>query len=134
MALEPDREGGRGSDNLVDVLEKVLDKGIVIDADISVAVDGTELLNVKIRAAIASLETAAEYGLEFPSGIDQEQFDEAKTKTTCPECGKKVKEEKLLNEMCPWCGWKSAKAKEEENEEEKDEDEEEDKIKVEAES
>lgn len=120
MALEPDREGRRGSDNLVDVLEKVLDKGVVIDADISVAVDGTELLNVKIRAAIASLETAAEYGLEFPSGINQEQFEEAKSMTTCPECGKRIEEKKLLNEMCPWCGWKSAKAKEEESEEEKE--------------
>jgi ssDNA-binding Zn-finger/Zn-ribbon topoisomerase 1 len=29
---------------------------------------------------------------------------------TCPQCGKEVSREELLNECCPWCGWISAKA------------------------
>jgi len=53
---------------LADVIDRILDKGLVINADITVSVVGVELLGIKIRAAIASFETAAAYGLEFPSG------------------------------------------------------------------
>ena len=53
---------------LADVIDRVLDKGLVINADINIAVVGVELLDIKIRAALASFETAAMYGLEFPSG------------------------------------------------------------------
>jgi len=53
---------------LADVIDRILDKGLVINADIKVAVTGVELLDIKIRAALASFETAAMYGLEFPSG------------------------------------------------------------------
>lgn len=48
----------------------LLDKGIVINADIAVSIGDTQLLGVQIRAAIASFETAAKYGLEFPEGTD----------------------------------------------------------------
>jgi ribosomal protein L37AE/L43A len=72
-------------------------------------------LGIKIRAALASFETAARYGLEFTSGTNYEKaaWKEAQTgnKEICPECGKKVTVEVLLNEACPWCGWVSAKAK-----------------------
>lgn len=53
---------------LADVIDRILDKGMVINADIRVAVVGVELLDIRIRAALASFETAARYGLEFPSG------------------------------------------------------------------
>lgn len=53
---------------LADVIDRILDKGLVINADITVSVIGVELLGIKIRAAIASFETASMYGLEFPSG------------------------------------------------------------------
>ena len=53
---------------LADVIDRILDKGLVINADIKVAVVGVELLDIRIRAALASFETAAMYGLEFPSG------------------------------------------------------------------
>ena len=99
---------------LVDVIDRVLDKGLVINADICVSVAGVELLGIKIRAALASFETAAKYGLEFPSGtnLHTPTWEEAKpVKEVCPECGKKVLVEELLNEGCPWCGWISAKAK-----------------------
>jgi hypothetical protein len=59
--------------DLADVLELVLDKGIVVNADIAITVNQTELLGVEIRAAIASFETAAKYGLAFPSGTDMER-------------------------------------------------------------
>ena len=53
---------------LADVIDRILDKGLLINADIAVSVVGVELLGIKIRAALASFETAAKYGLEFPSG------------------------------------------------------------------
>ncbi len=56
------------SGTLADVIDRILDKGLIINADISVAVVGVELLDIRIRAAIASFETAAMYGLEFPGG------------------------------------------------------------------
>ena len=102
------------ANGLVDALERILDKGLVINADITISVAGVELLGIKIRATIASFETAAQYGLEFPSGVDMEKpvWQEAiKHKEICPQCGKKVASENLLNSGCPWCGWQSAKLK-----------------------
>jgi gas vesicle structural protein len=100
---------------LADVIDRVLDKGLVINADICVSVAGVELLGIRIRAALASFETAARYGLEFPSGTNYEKAAwkeaQAGNKETCPECGKKVPVEELLNQGCPWCGWISAKTK-----------------------
>jgi ribosomal protein L37AE/L43A len=108
--LQPVKNNERGS-SLVDVIEVVLDKGLVINADIVVSVAGVELLGIKIRAALASFETAARYGMEFPSGTDisTSAWEEAQQeKEICPQCGKKVSKEVLLKKMCPWCGWKSA--------------------------
>lgn len=67
----------RQQSDLAEVLELVLDKGIVINADIAVTVGDTELLGIELRAAIASFETAAEYGLAFPSGTDMRRVDQA---------------------------------------------------------
>lgn len=110
MALEPSRESGAG---LADVIDRILDKGLVINADIAVSVAGVELLGVKIRAALASFETAAKYGLEFPSGTDLQVpvWQEAVVpRETCPQCEKRVSVEDLMGTGCPWCGWVSARA------------------------
>ena len=50
---------------LADVLERVLDKGIVIAGDISVSVANTELLNVRIRLLVASVDKAKEMGINW---------------------------------------------------------------------
>lgn len=63
----------RSQGDLAEMLETLLDKGVVVNADIAVNVGDTELLSVHIRAAIASFETAAAYGLEFPSGTDTDR-------------------------------------------------------------
>ena len=65
VRLEPESSGG-----LADAIDRILDRGLIINADIAVSVAGTELLGIKIRAALASFETAAYYGLEFPSGTN----------------------------------------------------------------
>ncbi|SNR69970.1 gas vesicle protein GvpJ [Halorubrum vacuolatum] len=63
----------RAQGDLAETLELLLDKGVVVNADIAVSVGDTELLGIELRAAIASFETAAEYGLEFPTGTDMER-------------------------------------------------------------
>jgi len=111
MALQAQKDIGG---TLSDVIDKILDKGLVINADIMVSVSGVELLGIKIRAALASFETAARYGLEFPSGTNFQTpaWQEAMVgKETCPQCSKRVPVEELMNEGCPWCGWLSVKAK-----------------------
>lgn len=111
MAIEATRNSNL---TLVDLVDRVLDKGLVINADIAVSIAGVELLGIKIRAALASFETAARYGLEFPAGTDLETdaWKEALiAKESCPQCNKRVAEGVLLDDECPWCGWTSATAK-----------------------
>ncbi len=50
---------------LADILERVLDKGIVIAGDISVSVGSTELLNIRIRLLISSVDKAKEIGINW---------------------------------------------------------------------
>lgn len=50
---------------LVDILERVLDKGIVIAGDISVSVGSTELLTIRIRLLVASVDKAREMGINW---------------------------------------------------------------------
>ncbi len=50
---------------LADILERVLDKGIVIAGDISVSVGSTELLTIRIRLLIASVDKAKEIGINW---------------------------------------------------------------------
>jgi Gas vesicle protein len=54
-----------GSTNLGDILERVLDKGLVIAGDIRVNLLDIELLTIKLRLVIASLETAKEVGIDW---------------------------------------------------------------------
>lgn len=50
---------------LADILERVLDKGIVIAGDISVSVASTELLHIRIRLLISSVDKAREMGINW---------------------------------------------------------------------
>lgn len=54
-----------GGSTLADVLERVLDKGIVIAGDISVSVGSTELLSIRIRLLVASVDKAKEMGINW---------------------------------------------------------------------
>ncbi|MFJ9779831.1 gas vesicle protein [Amycolatopsis sp. NPDC101161] len=51
--------------NLGDILERVLDKGLVIAGDIRVNLLDIELLTIKLRLVVASLETAKEVGIDW---------------------------------------------------------------------
>ena len=60
------REASGRNLSLVDLLDRILDKGVVINGDITVTVGNVELLSLKINLVIASLETAKRYGLKLP--------------------------------------------------------------------
>jgi hypothetical protein len=51
--------------NLADILERVLDKGIVIAGDIKVQLADIDLLNIKIRLLVASVDKALEMGINW---------------------------------------------------------------------
>jgi hypothetical protein len=56
---------GSGSANLGDILERVLDRGVVIAGDIRVNLLDIELLTIKLRLVIASVDTARELGIDW---------------------------------------------------------------------
>ncbi len=56
---------GPGPANLADILERVLDKGIVIAGDIQVNLLDIELLTIKIRLLVASVDRAKEMGIDW---------------------------------------------------------------------
>jgi hypothetical protein len=56
---------GQRGDNLADVLERVLDKGVVIAGDIQVNLLDIELLTIKLRLIIASVDTARRIGINW---------------------------------------------------------------------
>jgi len=51
--------------SLADILERVLDKGIIIAGDISISLVDVELLNIKVRLLIASVDKAVEMGINW---------------------------------------------------------------------
>jgi hypothetical protein len=51
--------------NLADILERVLDKGIVIAGDIQINLLDIELLTIKLRLVIASVDKAREMGIDW---------------------------------------------------------------------
>jgi hypothetical protein len=57
------REGGPA--NLADILERVLDKGIVIAGDIQINLLEIELLTIKLRLLVASVDRAKEMGINW---------------------------------------------------------------------
>ncbi|MFB7338031.1 gas vesicle protein [Streptomyces adustus] len=63
-AASPYSQGG-SSTNLADILERVLDKGIVIAGDIRINLLDIELLTVKLRLIVASVDKAKEMGIDW---------------------------------------------------------------------
>jgi hypothetical protein len=53
------------STNLADILERVLDKGVVIAGDITISLVGVELLSIKLRLLVASVDKAMEMGINW---------------------------------------------------------------------
>ncbi|MDX6684882.1 MAG: hypothetical protein QOF86_1010 [Baekduia sp.] len=61
LAGQPPSRG----DSLADILERVLDKGIVIAGDIQINLLDIELLTIKLRLVVASIDKAKEMGIDW---------------------------------------------------------------------
>lgn len=54
----------RGSKcTLVDLLDRILDKGVIISADLVISISDIPLIGVNLRAAIAGMDTMVKYGM-----------------------------------------------------------------------
>lgn len=53
------------SSGLADILERILDKGIVVAGDIKISLADVELLNIKVRLLVASVDKAREMGIDW---------------------------------------------------------------------
>ena len=58
--MEPTRDTHT---TLVDLLDRILDKGLILDADLIIHVAGVPLIGVKLKAAIAGIETMLKFGI-----------------------------------------------------------------------
>ena len=82
LRASPDNR--RERETLVDLLERVLDKGVVIAGDVSISLLDIELLTLRIRLLIASADKAQEMGIDwwrndpFLSGQAREQHEAAR--------------------------------------------------------
>lgn len=57
--------GGPRATGLVDVLDRVLDKGLVIAGDIKISLAEVELLTIRVRLIVCSIDKAEEVGLDW---------------------------------------------------------------------
>jgi len=80
MAIQRGMQHSIESTNLADLLERILDKGIVIAGDIKIKLVDVELLTIQIRLVICSVDKAKEMGMDwwvnnpaFTSRAPQEQ-------------------------------------------------------------
>jgi hypothetical protein len=65
MAVQQYTRHSVQSTNLADLLERVLDKGIVIAGDIKIKLVDVELLTIQIRLVVCSVDKAKEIGLDW---------------------------------------------------------------------
>ncbi|MBU4075484.1 MAG: gas vesicle protein [Euryarchaeota archaeon] len=56
--MKPEREN-----NFVDLLDRLLNKGLVLNADLIISVAGVPLIGISLKAALASIETMLDYGM-----------------------------------------------------------------------
>ena len=76
-------ERASAASSLIDVLDRVLDKGIVIDAWVRVSLVGIDLITVEARVVVASIETYLKYseavgqigGMAPPKSIDSKTHE-----------------------------------------------------------
>jgi len=60
-----DHRGFPQSTSIIDVLDRVLDKGLVVAGDISISLANVELLTIRIRLLVCSIDKAEQIGLNW---------------------------------------------------------------------
>jgi hypothetical protein len=86
-------EGGplqRQPQGLVDILDKILDKGLVVAGDVKVSLANVELLTIQLRLVICSIDKAEAIGINWwrsdrfyssdPRALQAQEFDELRTR------------------------------------------------------
>jgi hypothetical protein len=63
VSLEP-RRAYQGT-NLVDILDRILDKGLVVAGDVRISLANVELLTIRIRLLVCSIDKAEQIGLNW---------------------------------------------------------------------
>src|SRR3954464_4980394 len=106
--MEVQQAGGPA--NLADILERVLDKGIVIAGDIQINLLDIELLTIKLRLLVASVERAQEMGINWWES-DPTLSGNAKQLEKENE-DLRARLERLEKRAGPpaWSGWRGARA------------------------
>ncbi|SDO92521.1 gas vesicle protein [Actinacidiphila guanduensis] len=89
---------GQGSSaNLADILERVLDKGIVIAGDIQINLLDIELLTIKLRLLVASVDKAKEMGIDWwehdPSLSSRAREDRSRDDRALADENRRLREE-----------------------------------------
>ena len=65
MTVERRIHEGTSSATLVDLLDRVLDKGLVVAGDVSISLANVELLTIRIRLLVCSIDKAEQIGLNW---------------------------------------------------------------------
>jgi hypothetical protein len=80
MAIQRGTQHSIESTNLADLLERILDKGVVIAGDVKIRLVDVELLTIQIRLVICSVDKAREIGMDWwvnnPAFIRQPQHEQ----------------------------------------------------------
>ena len=93
MTLEPRRVH---STSLVDILDRILDKGLVVAGDVRVSLANVELLTIRIRLLVCSIDKAEQIGLNWWR-YDQSLVAQEATTTTIMRLENRIAElERLL--------------------------------------
>lgn len=101
------RQSNRG---LKQILDRALDKGVVLDAKLRAKLGKLELARIRALTILTSFETAAKHSLTLPTGINYSAkgWKKITGMESCPQCSKRVFI-KELKEGCPWCGFRLGK-------------------------
>jgi hypothetical protein len=65
VTLEPRGGGAHQATNLADVLDRILDKGLVVAGDVRISLANVELLTIRIRLLVCSIDKAEQIGLNW---------------------------------------------------------------------
>ena len=92
MPIEDRGSIQRQPQGLVDILDKLLDKGLVVAGDVKVSLANVELLTIQLRLVICSIDKAEAIGINWwrsdrfyssePKSLEAMQFDELRNRIT----------------------------------------------------
>lgn len=101
VILRPEQSG------LQEVLDRILDKGVVVDAEVRIGLGCVDLLGIRATIILSSFKTARQIGLAFPEGTNTNTpaWQDLLSKQPCPVCGMESRTKDLREQGCPWCGW-----------------------------